>query len=119
VDGGFYVTNYLRYRAFNYSTTPGAVRTRKWREKAKRHGDVTDVTGASRGDAKPVTVTSRSASASALCFSSLRERGKGESKKGVNHRDADDDTNLDKALEEARADEPRLDAELERKMKAA
>lgn len=43
VDGGYYIINYHKYRDFNYSDTPGAVRTRRWRE---RHTSVTcdDVT---------------------------------------------------------------------------
>ena len=69
VEGGWFIVNYEKYRSFSNSESPGAVRTRKWRERKmsegarlfkeeeegqERHRDVTDC-----------TVTSRSASASA------------------------------------------------------
>jgi len=92
VDGGYFIVNYAKYRNFAYSETSGAIRTRRWREKKKRHGGVTSVTAMShpaiakdhgkitasrKSDVPPplgrherhsnvtgVTVTSRSASAS-------------------------------------------------------
>ena len=33
VDGGFYIINYLKYRQYTYSDSPGAVRVRRHREK--------------------------------------------------------------------------------------
>lgn len=85
VDGGYLVVNYEKYRGFSPQegdpNSPGALRTRRWREKKQRHeasqGVSQAVTGSPSCDAESVTylpivthgdvtgVTSASASSSA------------------------------------------------------
>jgi hypothetical protein len=106
VEGGYLIVNYLKYREHTYSQDAAAVRQRKHRAKI-RDGHVT-------------FVTSRdvSASASASASSSLRGKGrsKGDDGEGNSRPPVDpDDAALDKALLEAKEEETKLEAELERK----
>lgn len=86
VDGGYFVVNYEKYRGFSPNegdpNSPGALRTRKWREGKKRHEasqglsqgvtdpsenegcDVTDSPVVTHGDVTGVTSASASSSAS-------------------------------------------------------
>ncbi len=71
VDGGYFVINYDKYRSFcpqpGDPDSPGAVRTRKWRE---RKGQSVSVTSPNHGD-----VSSASASSSASPSTSENKRG--------------------------------------------
>jgi len=66
IDGGYFVINYDKYRAFSPNkgnpNSPGAIRVRRWREKQKSVTCPPDVTP---GNVTSVTSASASASASA------------------------------------------------------
>ena len=64
VDGGYFVINYEKYRAFTPNdgdpNSPGALRTRRWRE--RKGQDVTNPPVVTHGDACDVTSASASSS---------------------------------------------------------
>ena len=101
VDGGYLVINYEKYRGFTPQegdpNSPGALRTRRWREKKKRHGDaqashachkgvtdlpkkegcdVTDSPVVTHGDVTGVTSASASSSASSSPKGKSAEKGR-------------------------------------------
>jgi hypothetical protein len=69
VDGGYFVINYEKYRAFNYSLKTEAARKREYRKRIEeKKGQNRDIVPQCPG---------HSASAYASLFSSLKEGGKG------------------------------------------
>lgn len=70
VDGGYFLINYKKYREFTYSSSPKALKQRRYREKLKK---VTD------SNALPSKVTDGNISASASVSASVKgEEGMGE-----------------------------------------